>query len=145
MSTTRRTSKKQKAAPVPTEPVSISVEGFSDSRTPHPNNRYGGLPLSDSAWVCNGNVRAYRYRVTVERIDEPREVIVARLVSMYNVSKNHHEHTALSDEAARLGIESLNELARAAKAQPLADADMTGAPYDCGAEGHGDPWTDGAA
>lgn len=142
MSTTRRTSKKQKAAPIPPEPASISVEGFADRRTPRPTDRYNGLPLADAAWVCNGNVRIYRYRVTVERIEESHEVIVARLVALYNATTNHRERTALSDEAARLGIESLNELARAAKTPPVASDDTYN---NRGAEGYDDPWTNGAA
>ena len=139
MSTTRRAPKKQKVAPAPPEPASISVEGFDTKRTPRPDNRYD-LPLSSALRVGNGNVYIYRYRVTVERIEEPREVIVDRLVTLYNNELNGaRDRETLEAEAIRIGVENLKELARAAKVPAVAiESEWPGC------EESGDPWTDGA-
>lgn len=51
----------------------------------------------------NGDVRVRRYRVTIERIDEPVEVITARLQTLWETCDNMHYWESLKAAAARLG------------------------------------------
>lgn len=102
--------RKSKRPPVPPapEPAAIVREGFSTWRTPNPALAYD-LHLAEGPGVWNGSVNVHRYRFTVERIDEPREVILARMVDLWRSSTNHHVHTALEGEARRLGA-TMHEL-----------------------------------
>lgn len=53
----------------------------------------------------NGIVRVTRYRVTVEKIEEPREVIEGRLVKLWRSTDNYHHVEPLRRAAARFGVE----------------------------------------
>ena len=59
----------------------------------------------------NGSVRVRRYRVTIEEIDEPVEVICARLQKMWDECDNHHHHAPLEAAARKYGYD-LRERAR---------------------------------
>jgi len=52
----------------------------------------------------NGEVCLRKYRVTWELIDEPPDVLEARLRKMWRECKNHHHWNALHAEAEKLGI-----------------------------------------
>lgn len=52
----------------------------------------------------NGDVRVRQYRITCELIDEPTEVIHARLVDLWEHSNSHHQADPLRREAARYGL-----------------------------------------
>lgn len=52
----------------------------------------------------NGIVEVVRYRVSVERIEEPDEVIRARIGALWNASDNHHHWTPLQRVGARYGM-----------------------------------------
>lgn len=52
----------------------------------------------------NGFVRVERYRVTFERVDEPVEVIHARLLALWRASDNHHHIGPLRAKAAEYGL-----------------------------------------
>lgn len=54
-------------------------------------------------YIVNGEVGFERYRVTVERIEEPDEVLVARLVDLWETSDNIHDMTPLKKAAKALG------------------------------------------
>ena len=97
-------SRRKKPAPEP-EPAIRTEEGFDMHRTPMLSLCY----LKRTPDVFNGSVHVYRYRHTVERIEEPREVIFARIAELYRATTNHHDRTALREEATRLGttIEAL--------------------------------------
>lgn len=49
-----------------------------------------------------------RYRITVEEIPEPVEVLHARLLHLWRKCDNHHEKRNLLAEAASLGYELLH-------------------------------------
>ncbi len=51
----------------------------------------------------NSMVRVERFRVTVEKIEEPIEVIQARLEKLWVDSDNHHYYNPLKDMALKLG------------------------------------------
>lgn len=55
--------------------------------------------------VCwNGIVRVRKYKVTVELIDEPLEVIHTRLRKLWDANKNHHNNLPLLTEARKYGL-----------------------------------------
>lgn len=53
--------------------------------------------------VCNGEVRAVRYRITVEPIDEP-EAVAERIRSLWRKSRNPHDWAPLRDAAKQHGV-----------------------------------------
>ena len=92
-------SRRKKHAPTAPEPTHIEFETFrkvdayarSQMEVPHP-----------SCW--NGDVRVRRYRVTIELIDEPVEIIQARLIELWAHEDNPHRMDPLCAEAARHGL-----------------------------------------
>ena len=56
-----------------------------------------------SCW--NGMVRARKYRVTVEVIDEPTGVVAGRLQKMWEESDNIHHMDPLKTAAREIGYE----------------------------------------
>ncbi len=52
----------------------------------------------------NGDVSIRRFRITVELIDEPKEVLADRLRMLWRRTRNHHDSDTLRSAAARLGI-----------------------------------------
>lgn len=61
---------------------------------------YEGVPSS-----FNGEARVRQYRVTVELVDEPIEVIRERIVYLWERNDNHHQWDAILTEAARYGLD----------------------------------------
>lgn len=56
-------------------------------------------------------MRVERYRVTVERIEEPEDVIKRRVVEMYDATRNIHESDALFSFARkRWKVRHIDEL-----------------------------------
>jgi hypothetical protein len=53
----------------------------------------------------NGSVSIHRYRVTVELIDEPKEVLAERLLNLWRNCDNHHHIDPLRWTAREIGIE----------------------------------------
>lgn len=53
----------------------------------------------------NGMVRVKKYRITIEEVEEPLEVLEARLMKLWTESGNHHHAQPLRNAAAALGIE----------------------------------------
>ena len=53
----------------------------------------------------NGNVEVRKYRVTVELIDEPDEVICGRIQKLWDECKNHHHWLPLQAAAKKYGLE----------------------------------------
>lgn len=61
--------------------------------------------LRDSNISCfNGFVSVVKYKVTVERIDEPTEVYAERLQKLWDECDNQHNWTPLKNMAAKLGV-----------------------------------------
>lgn len=75
-------------------------EGFGDP------TYYARKVLHQREPSCgNGVVDIYRFRVTVERIEDPVEVLKARLLKLWRETDNHHHWTPLKAAAAKLGYE----------------------------------------
>lgn len=53
----------------------------------------------------NGMVRVEKYRVTVEKVQEPVEVIRARLQKMWDECDNHHHREPLARTGFKYGID----------------------------------------
>lgn len=51
----------------------------------------------------NGNVRVEKYRITIEKIEEPIEVIHERLEKLWRECDNWHHWTPLENTAKRFG------------------------------------------
>ncbi len=56
-----------------------------------------------SCW--NGSVRVRKTRVTIQPIDEPREVVAARVQELWEHSDNYHHWEPLRRAADQLGYE----------------------------------------
>lgn len=60
---------------------------------------------SSEPWAGNGYVQIERYRITVERIEEPREVLIERLRMLWRTSEpNHHSWDPMRAKARELGL-----------------------------------------
>lgn len=104
----------RKSPPAP--PAERSHEGFSAYPTPDPADRFfAGLADEPCAW--NGVARVYRFRVTVERVEEPAEVVLARMVALYRATENSHERETLRSEAHRRFGVDLWKLSRSETAE----------------------------
>lgn len=57
----------------------------------------------------NGKVSIRKYRITVEEVDEPKEVLEARLRKLWRECDNHHHWRPLHAEAEKLGITLTHE------------------------------------
>lgn len=87
--------KRKPAAPIPNK---IEFETYRDLR--------GGY-FQTSHTQCNpdcfnGIVSIRRFRVTVELIEEPRDVLVERLQKLWDETGNHHNWRPLENVAASL-------------------------------------------
>ncbi len=62
--------------------------------------------LKDTSPSCfNGQVFIRRYRVTIEEIDEPTEILRARLTKLWRECDNHHHWGPMQALAKSLGFE----------------------------------------
>lgn len=59
----------------------------------------------DEPSCFNGRVRVVKYRVTVEKVEEPIEVIHARLQKMWDECSNHHHREPLAHMGLKYGID----------------------------------------
>lgn len=99
--------RKKKAA----EPITVrTCEGFGEHDTPDPRRPFH---LSLDAGEGNGMVYVYRYRVTVERVAEPREVIIERLVALFRAANHHGRHTLEAHAQEHYGVD-LREMTKEA-------------------------------
>lgn len=60
---------------------------------------------SEQPSCFNGIVSYRKYRVTVELIDEPHDVLEARLRKLWEECDNHHNWTPLKNAAKELGVD----------------------------------------
>jgi hypothetical protein len=65
----------------------------------------------------NGIVSVRRYRITVEEIEEPKQVIAERLEKLWVESDNHHHWQPLQNAAARIGYTFKGECGSKKKAK----------------------------
>lgn len=59
---------------------------------------------NDNPSVWNSEVSVRRYRITIEEIEEPKEVIIERLQKLYNETTNHHHWMPLEAVARSYGV-----------------------------------------
>lgn len=94
----KTTSKGTKAA-APVVPLVMCFETFQKL------DSWALRNLEQSEPSCfNGMVRVQKFKVTIEPVDEPIEMIHARLQKLWNECKNHHHWEPLKREAARFGL-----------------------------------------
>jgi len=78
----------------------IVMETFSE---PH---QYAIKNMKQDCPSCfNGIVEVRKYRITVELIDEPNEVIAARIQALWDNCDNHHHWDPLRFAAKEIGYE----------------------------------------
>lgn len=53
----------------------------------------------------NGVVAVTKYRITIEEIEEPKEVIAERLQKLWDTSDNHHHWQPIRNAAKQIGYE----------------------------------------
>ena len=100
-------SKSTKPAPPPPEPTTTVIETF---RSP----RYDITPLTTPS-CYNGYVFVHKDLITIERVDEPAEVVHARIQKLWDESDNHHDFEPLASAAKRLGYALIGSRGRNAK------------------------------
>ncbi len=82
----------KKSPPERTEFVTFGYPNVSDRFRPGPH-------------VWNGEVHIRRYRVVVELMDEPDEIIRQRIIDLWAGSTNGHDRAPLHDMAAKYGLD----------------------------------------
>lgn len=91
----------KKKPPVPSKPeFPRSFETFN-----RPGEWEQQRMESKEPYCFNGSVGIRKYRVTFEEVDEPKDLLVARLRKLWSECDNHHHWWPLRAEAAALGIE----------------------------------------
>ena len=86
----------------------MSIEEEQDFETFTSVNSYQvGSLKSDSPTCSNGVVRVAKYRVRVEPVDEPVEVIQARIQKLWDECDNSHHWGPLQAAAAKYGMPRL--------------------------------------
>lgn len=88
---------KQKEPAKPEFPVSFETFRHISAYTQDGLNQ-----TEPSCW--NGFVSVRKYRVTIEEIEEPIEVIQARLIKLWRECDNHHHYGPLRSAAMRYGL-----------------------------------------
>ena len=58
----------------------------------------------DSPTCFNGSVCVEKYKVTIEKIEESKEVYKKRLQKLWDECDNHHHWTPLESKAKQLGV-----------------------------------------
>ena len=84
----------------PKEDEVITFETFQK-----PGSYEVGRMKDDNPSCFNGWVRVKKYKVTIEPIEESKDVYFERLNKMWRECDNHHHYQPLMATAARLGIE----------------------------------------
>lgn len=97
MSTKRKAAK---SGPPPPPPFPVVVETYRNPVGWSLDNLIQARPDA-----FNGYVNFRRYRITVEEIEEPIEVLRERLRKIWRECDNHHSWTPIRMVAASLGIE----------------------------------------
>src|SRR3990167_2876866 len=100
----------RKTRSAPSDPYPMTIETFGDP------SYYIGQIRGFEPSCFNGVVSVVRYRVTVERIEEPAEVIEARMRKLWReLPYNHHHSFPLRREAIKYGV-TLDDKERAVDA-----------------------------
>ena len=92
--------KKSKNIEVIPETTTISFETFSEIGTYEINN------LTRENPTCfNGMVRIKKYKITIELIEESKDVYAKRLQKLWDESDNHHDSQPIESTAHKFGIQ----------------------------------------
>jgi hypothetical protein len=100
---------KKKDIPKPHEPYRVE---FETMRMPWDTSREFSVIKSDTPDSFNGSVHIRKYKVTVEMVDEPIEVIQARIQELWDNCDNHHQWQPLQYMAACYGMPELSHETR---------------------------------
>lgn len=72
--------------------------------------------VSDAPAVGNGRLEIRRYEITIRRIEEAPEVLLARLLKLWHTSeKNHHNWDVMHNAARDLGCATPSEFLKYAE------------------------------
>lgn len=82
---------------------SLSAKTLVSFETFHPIS--GPEQHPDEPFVWNGLVGVEKYRITCERIEEPKKVIAARLQDLWEKCDNHHNYGPLHAAAKQFEVE----------------------------------------
>lgn len=66
--------------------------------------------LKGDASCFNGNVSIRKYKVTIEPIEEPNEILAERLQKLWDECDNYHHYTPLQNAAKQIGYELQNSM-----------------------------------
>lgn len=80
--------------------ITQQFETFREIAAYERNNLKQKEPSSFNGWV-----RIKRYRITVEEIEEPKEVLCERLQKLWDECDNSHQWESLKATAKNLGYE----------------------------------------
>ncbi len=83
----------------PTLPDVVEFETFRDVRGFYDVRNM----TSENATCFNGNVSVRKFRIRIELVDEPVEVIGERLEKLWVECDNHHHRAPLEAKAAAIG------------------------------------------
>lgn len=83
------------------KPSKVVFETYRDCRGAWDQHQW----TVDKPNAFNGGLNYRRFKVTVEIIDEPRKVLIARLRALWAENDNHHNWACMQAEAKELGIE----------------------------------------
>lgn len=89
--------------PPPVPPVAADVR--REFVTFCPVDNYTIRQMTQDMPSSFNGTRVRQYRVTVELVDEPLEVIHARIVELWEMNDNHHQWDSILVEAARYGLD----------------------------------------
>jgi hypothetical protein len=81
------------------KPEPVVIETFTDIK------RLVRQATQDEPSHLNNEIQVQRYRVTIELIEEPDEVIRDRLLALYDQRGHVDKYRAIRAEAKRLGID----------------------------------------
>lgn len=90
--------KKKQEILEPIEPTKVEFETFQ---------RIGSYQVNqlkmDEPSCFNGDVRVRKYRIAVELVDEPPEIVGARIQAMWDACENLHHWEPLKNAARKVG------------------------------------------
>ena len=69
-----------------------------------PNNifDYYNIIINNTPTSFNGFVRFKKYKITIEEINESKEILCKRLEKLWCEEKNYHQYKPLQEEAKKL-------------------------------------------
>ena len=97
--------KPPEAKQVPTPPT----PGVVNECTSFFGNHYGFdiMKYNPDPYVFNQRVNVRKYKVTIELLDEPLDVIQQRIVDLWETSSNYHHMGPIKEEAEVYGCKHL--------------------------------------